>query len=696
VFPWPELRQELSVQPGPRASRGSPTFTLHDPVSHRFFRLGWQEMEILSRWHLGNAQAILDDIAQKTTLAPAEEDIKALAAFLAQNNLVTATNPADSLRLLEMKRRQKLSPFRFMVRNYLFLRIPLFRPDAFLERTVHLVRPFFTALALWVIGIAALLGLFLIVRNLSFFLREMEILFSLRGAIMVFVAIGLSKALHELGHAYAAKLAGLHVPAMGVALMCFYPVLWTDTTEAWKCNSRKDRLIIGCAGVGAELALAAVASACWVILPPGILRDMALTLAGTTWVTTLAINANPFMRYDAYYIASDFFEMPMLQHRSFALARWHLRRAMLGLQVAPPEHLAPGAELAAILFAYCTWVYRLFLFLGIAAMVYFMFFKALGILLFLVEIIWFVLLPVAKELREWWKLRGEARLTPYNAVALALFVAFFIPWHSTVTAPAILNSEQTFAVHAPAGGQIDFDLPAVGTLIRRGDTLARLHSPELEYSLTMARSRIRDIEYRLANSGVASELWQQYASLRQELEGVMQEMQTLEYRQSRLHITAPFDGEIKARALSLHQGQWVADKEPLAILAGGATIVDAFVTEDDLPRLTIGDSGAFHSSSGHPDPIPVTVLSISPGAVRQLPRPSLASVHGGSLPARQDAEGNLWPERSVFLVRCAVENAAATSIELTGTVSLHGTSQSLAGRVFTLGKRLVIRESGVN
>ena len=44
------LRQEIGLYPGPPALDGSPSWTLHDPSAHRFYRIGWPEFEILSRW----------------------------------------------------------------------------------------------------------------------------------------------------------------------------------------------------------------------------------------------------------------------------------------------------------------------------------------------------------------------------------------------------------------------------------------------------------------------------------------------------------------------------------------------------------------------------------------------------------------------------------------------------------------------
>ena len=54
-----------------------------------------------------------------------------------------------------------------------------------------------------------------------------------------------------------------------------------------------------------------------------------------------------------------------------------------------------------IAFAWLTWLYRLSVFVGIAALVYAFFIKAVGILLFLVEIVFFVLQPPLRELKLW-------------------------------------------------------------------------------------------------------------------------------------------------------------------------------------------------------------------------------------------------------------------------------------------------------
>jgi len=124
--------------------------------------------------------------------------------------------------------------------------------------------------------------------------------------------------------------------------------------------------------------IAAWATLAWALLPEGGIRSAMFVLATSSWIGTLAINASPFMRFDGYFIVSDALDIPNLHARSFALARWKLREWLFDLGDAPPEYFKPATQKGLILFAWVTWIYRLVVFLGIAALVYFYFSNFLG------------------------------------------------------------------------------------------------------------------------------------------------------------------------------------------------------------------------------------------------------------------------------------------------------------------------------
>ena len=67
----------------------------------------------------------------------------------------------------------------------------------------------------------------------------------------------------------------------------------------------------------------------------------------------------------------------------------------------PPEAVGLSNRRILIAYAWGIWLYRLVLFTGIALAVYHYFFKVLGLLLFLVEIVFFIALPIWRELKVW-------------------------------------------------------------------------------------------------------------------------------------------------------------------------------------------------------------------------------------------------------------------------------------------------------
>lgn len=43
----PRLRDDLSLLPGPAAENGGPTWTIHDPVRNRYYRIGAEAFALL-------------------------------------------------------------------------------------------------------------------------------------------------------------------------------------------------------------------------------------------------------------------------------------------------------------------------------------------------------------------------------------------------------------------------------------------------------------------------------------------------------------------------------------------------------------------------------------------------------------------------------------------------------------------------
>ncbi|MBC7858384.1 MAG: secretion protein HylD, partial [Burkholderiaceae bacterium] len=453
----PPLREELALLPGPALAGGQPSHTLHDPVRNLFFQLDWPTFEILRHWHLDRPEAIAAAIAQGSTLQLEPADVEAAIRFLHENELLQAPRGGAAEFAARLTRR-KGGLGHWLLHNYLFFRIPLLRPDRWLGRWAGRLDVFYSRRFLWLtLGVLAL-GLQQLYRQWDQFSATLLDTFSWSGMAAYGAALAGVKLIHELAHAFTAKRFGCRVPTMGVAFLVMWPVAYTDTNEVWKLSDRKRRLQVTAAGVLAELTVAIWATLAWAVLPDGALKSVAFVLAAITWISSLAINTSPFMRFDGYFLLSDWLGLPNMHARSFALARWDLRERLFALGEPVPEHFSARRHAGLILFAYATWIYRLVVFLGIAALVYTFFIKAVGILLFAVEMGWFVLLPFYREFQAWaarWpKLRGSRRARRSAAIALMLAALLVVPWPSRIGAGALLRPAEQLVLYAPPHAQV--------------------------------------------------------------------------------------------------------------------------------------------------------------------------------------------------------------------------------------------------
>jgi len=280
----PLLREELDLLAGPALADGQPSWTLHDPVRNQFFRIDWPTFEILSRWSLDDPQAIAESVAESTTLQLSASDVEQVARFLLENQLVQPQG-SDSARKLAARLEQiQGSAFKWLLHHYLFFRIPLWRPDAWLGRWLGVAQLFYSRTFLALTLLALGLGLYHVMRQWDVFTASLVDTFSLSGLASYGVALVAVKFLHELGHAFTAKRLGCRVPTMGVAFLVLWPVAYTDTNETWRLTSRWQRLQVACAGIATELAVAAWATLAWGLLPDGEWRSAAFVLA-TTQIT---------------------------------------------------------------------------------------------------------------------------------------------------------------------------------------------------------------------------------------------------------------------------------------------------------------------------------------------------------------------------------------------------------------------------
>ncbi|MDQ8037166.1 MAG: biotin/lipoyl-binding protein [Pedobacter sp.] len=692
----PLLREELQLQEGIRDVDGHRTWTLFDPIRNRYFQLTELDFTLLSFWHLRTSASVLE--AMRSAHFPVDaEYLNEFVRFLVVSELVVAHSGVKD-RLVELDALKNISFFTRVLHAYLSFRVPLIRPDGFLNwlypRSRFLFSFIFIRISLLVGGI----GLFLIIRQRDVFFSSFQWFFSPSNIAIFFVCLACIKIVHEFGHALMCKHFGLRVPTMGVAFLVMWPVLYTDASDAWRLRSRRQRAMISFAGVLTETVIVCYAMLAWALLPDGLVRGLLFAVITTVWVGSLAVNLNPVMKFDGYYFFSDILNVPNLQDRSFALARWWLRRMLFGVEAPAPEGLRPSTFRIMLVYAFFVWIYRLILFFGIALLVYHFFFKALGIFLFCVEIWWFIMKPIWSEIRNWrglWPLMGESRRKAYQCLLLVVAVVLVYPWQTELHLPAQMQDAESLRVFPVRAAQIVSVSVRDGQKVAAGEVVASLRSAELDHQLRQAEIEVQvlqDALNRFSSSGHADGLLVQ----EQDLARAISQRDALKAEVDRLLIRSPYAAVVKDIDGSLLPGRWVSSETRLFTLVGQRSAkVVAWIEESDLPALPSSASARFYPDThlGLP-PVQLELVASEHAVAPLLDTPYQASVYGGSVPVRQDHDGRLVPELAIYRLDLDVTDGSSFHQLTRGQVTLAGKRRTLIGRVMTYLLGVLIRESG--
>lgn len=693
----PKLRGDLRFHEGPPDGSGSRAWIIEDPARNRFFQIGDAARALLARWDAGSPDAVIA-AARHTSADIGREDVAAVCDFLVRNGLTQMEPLADYGRYTAQLAAQRKSWLELAIHHYLFFRIPLVRPERFLRRGLPLFEFLFSRGMAIAAGAFSLAGLYLASRQWDVFVSTFYDTLNFEGAIFYGLCLIIVKTAHEAGHAFMAARYGVRVGTMGVAFLVLLPVLYTDVTGAWKLRSRKQRMLISAAGLIVELTVAGLAIFVWGLAPDGPIRSAAYFMAAVSLATSLLVNLNPFMRFDGYYLLSDALGIPNLQQRAFALGRWRLREALFGLKEPNPDVLGPALNAFCIAYAYLTWLYRAAVFAGIALLVYSFFIKAVGIILFIVEIGAFIVWPVCREAAAWWQMRqsilSRRRIWIAASAAGMALTLFFLPMSHSVKIPAILRAAGEARVFPPQPAEITAIHVREGDTVAEGQLLFELRSPRLEQDIAVTRLKIEALTLRLDRRSADADDRSEGLVLEHQLAAEKARLAGLEREAALLQVRSPMAGTAADLLPAVHAHRFVNLKAPLAFIrTSEGAIAEGYAAEEDLSRLNTGTEGEFVPEDSSRRRLPIRLTNIAQAASGAVEIPYLASVHDGGIAVIPAPGGKLRPVSAVYRVTMSAGTLPATRV-VRGTVHLQGRGESLAWAAAARVMRVLVREAG--
>lgn len=629
--------------------RGRRWHVVHDPASHRFYRLNPIAYEFVGlldgRRRVEQAWTII--LERHGDAAPTQGEVVELISQLYNANLLAGDISPDVEQLLSRGRERLKRKAASQAIGIMYFRVRLFNPDRMLTWLEPLFRPLINpvGLLLWAIWVGA--ALVMLAPRWDELVGGFESAIAPRNWPWLAVVFIVTKAIHETGHGVICKRFGGQVPELGVMLLVLFPAPYVDASACWSFPSKWRRLAVGAAGMIFELAVAAAAVFVWLntlATPDALLHQLSYNAMFTASISTILFNANPLMRFDGYYMLSDFLEVPNLMQRSMNMLKYCCQRYLYRLDQARPVTTIPAERRILLVYGVAALAYRIFLFFSITLFVMGKLFAVGLVLAVWTASVWFVL-PVAK-LVHWHAsapMLADCRLravaTTVGLVAVALVSLGAVPVPDRRRADGVMEAVDRSGVFIQVDAFVRDAHARPGQCVRQGEPILTCDSPELRARLRLLRARLaeavsreRDLTERMPfAAGVA----------RRHVETIREQIAFIEDQMARLVVRAPHDGVVVGDDPARLIGAYVRRGDPVCevIDPRRTRVVATLSTAQAAPLLDVGPDRfavQFRRLSAPATTLVGGSVRLLEAGQRALPHPALGYPGGGSVPTEAD------------------------------------------------------------
>ena len=612
-------------------------FILQDQAagrSHRFTPAAHHFVGLMD----GNrtVQELWDAAAQQLgDAAPTQEEVIRLLGQLHSADALLCDVPPDSQELFRRHQRHTAMEWKRRLWTPLALRFPLWDPDRFLDRTLPYTGWLFGWIGalLWLAVVGT--GVVMTASHWTELTKDvMDRLLAPQNLALLWLVYPVVKALHELGHAYATKKFGGEVHEIGIMLLVLTPVPYVDATAAWGFRDKRQRMLVGAAGIAVELFLGSLALFVWLWAEAGAVRAIAYNVMLISGISTLLFNGNPLLRFDGYYVLADAIEIPNLGTRANRYLGYLFQRYALAAKDADSPAETTGERVWMVVYGLAAFIYRCSILFVIIVFIAGKFF-IIGILLAAWALGTQVFTPVVKSVSFLAKnpgLRRQRGRAVGTSIAIALGVlvlVFLVPAPSWTRAQGVIWVPEEAQVRAGTEGFIERLLVPVDSQVVRGQPLIVATDPFL-----LARVKVLEAQ--------AKELAAQYDALiqidrvqaqivREELASVQANLARARERERDLTLRAGATGRLVVPNAADLPGRFVQKgtlvayvvepKELTARAAVSQDYIDLVRSRQRCAEVMVADWGAA--------PIRAEIRREVPGASKQLPSSALGSMGGG-------------------------------------------------------------------
>ena len=543
--------------------QGEDSWIVKDPVALKYFQL--REPEYFACQLLdgeSSAVEIREALeAEFPEIKITTQTVHFLVNSLHKNGLLVSDLPGQAEPLRQRRNKELKQKATQLLMSAMSLRFPGVDPESFLSWLYPKVRFLFWRSTTIVCVLLMISAATLILSNLGEFyarLPEFGQFFNVRNILFMGSILIVTKSIHELGHGLMCKHFGGECHEIGFMLLVMTPAMYCNTSDSWLLPNKWHRIAIGAAGMYVETVIAAVATFVWWYTHPGWLHYLALNTVFLCSISTIIFNLNPLLRYDGYYMLSDYLEIPNLSQKSKTSMINGLRVACLGMKPVQHRSLPKRRRWAFATYSYASFFYRWFVMLAIFwFLIQILEPYGLNILAYamiamsMVGMIVIPLFKVAKFFLYPGRLREVKRfrlITTAALVAVTVWFLFTIPVSRHVTAGFTLGPIDAGQVYVSQAGKIQSLEKVPGDTVSRGDTIAILENDELALETERLRGALARESATLATLKLASRdragVGRQIAETSIRIADIEQRMKVQHQKSQHLTLVASRDGEV--------------------------------------------------------------------------------------------------------------------------------------------------------
>lgn len=588
--------------------------------------------------------------------APTQNDMVRVFSQLHAADVLLCDIPPDTAELFRRHKKSERNTWKLNLRSPLSLRFPLFDPDRFITRTLRFVRPLFSRAGalVWMAAVAA--AVVLAAQHWAELSENViDRVLSAQNLLILWLVYPLVKAVHEFGHAFAVKRWGGEVHEMGLMFLVMMPVPYVDASSASAFRDKRQRMIVGAAGMMVEVFVASLALFVWLAVEPGVVRSIAYNIMLIGSVSTVLFNGNPLLRYDGYYIFADLLEIPNLAQRSNNYLGYLAKRSLFKIKSAEPPHAEPRELPWLIGYSVVSFLYRLFIYVGIILFISSKFF-IIGVLLGIWAFSSMVVVPVAKKIffllfdPALHEKRARALTITAGAIGGLLLIVFLMPVPSWTRTEGVVWVPEESLVRAGTGCFIEKVLAQPDRAVKKGEVLIECHDPLLAAQVNVMRAELRWLEAQYD-----AEILSDRVRAKMTQEKIMHAKANLsraEERFKELTMRSPSDGVLILPRATDIPGRYVNQGDLIAyVLTAERPLVRSIVLQSDVDLIRMRTKGVEIKRAERLDQtLPAVVKRLMPGAQERLPNPVLGSFGGGEVVTDpRDAQGTKTLEKLFYV-----------------------------------------------